>query len=100
MKQNLIQDVCKVYEDKNISGKELINVCLSQGFFASMPNAFFASVDYKENDQKICLVMYFKGNIKMCKMLMADQDFDIVEFQRSFDEKQRRYNFKRFVEVI
>jgi len=68
---------------------------LKHGWVVSVPDLFAAGYFYEENGKTVCRISYLRGSPRLLFRFSLNYFIDIVEFDRRFSGKYRRYAFKQ-----
>jgi len=87
------------YAEHDTDFEEVLAWHLGNGFVISVPYLFAMGYFY-EDEGIVCHITYVCGDIPTLFRYNLNYVIDILEFQRNFSGKTKRYDFNRFVEKL
>ena len=87
------------HNEANVDFDETLRWHLLYGFVVSIPYVFATGYFYKDGERTVVYISYMGGDMKLF-LKYANFEIDFIEFQRNFNGKTKRYDYKRFVEKI
>ena len=88
------------YEKRGADFDESLAWHMKEGFVINVPYLFAMGYFYKEDDRVILHLTMAVGDIRFLFRFGINNFVDILEFQRNFSGKTKRYDYEKFIKRI